>query len=127
MPTPTAAPPEITTLSTMPPLPPIQPADQGPLTPAINNAGADDTESAQRIAAAHPLVARNGRCDFSEPLSVECARLKSGWKEKGTRLVVSLQNPTTNLSKENVHNFFCTVLKLRPVCYQRQVFIDTRH
>jgi hypothetical protein len=110
MPTPTAAPPEITTLSTMPPLPPIQPADQGPLTPAINNAGADDTESAQRIAAAHPLVARNGRCDFSEPLSVECARLKSGWKEKGTRLVVNLPNPTTNPPQKETP---------RPICQKK--------
>jgi hypothetical protein len=110
MPTPTAAPPEITTLSTMPPLPPIPPADQGPLTPAINNAGADDTKSAQRIAAAHPLVARNGRCDFSEPLSVECARLKSGWKEKGTRLVVNLPNPTTNPPQKETP---------RPICQKK--------
>jgi hypothetical protein len=125
MPTPTAAPPEITTLSTMPPLPPIQPADQGPLTPAINNAGADDTESAQRIAAAHPLVARRRPLRFLRTARRRVRTTEKWVEEKGDAASgkltkphdqsTSKRNPTTNLSKETSQkNKMCIVLlKLR--------------
>jgi hypothetical protein len=126
MPTPTAAPPEITTLSTMPPLPPIQPADQGPLTPAINNAGADDTESAQRIAAAHPLVARRRPLRFLRTARRRVRTTEKWVEEKGDAASGKLtkphdqstpkkKTPTTNLSKKpsRKNKMRIVLLKLR--------------
>jgi hypothetical protein len=98
---------------------------KAPLTPSISDARADDTESAQRIAAAHPLVARRRPLRFLRTARRRVCTTEKWVEEKGDAASgkltkphdqsTSKRNPTTNLSKETSQkNKMCIVLlKLR--------------